>query len=52
MTKYTVRCWVKVNGEYQPMTPEQMKPMGPEIVRRMGEAIQDHYNQHPEEYSA
>lgn len=50
MTQYTVRCFVKVNGEYQPMTPEQRQTMGAEIVQRMGQAIQEHYNLHPEEY--
>ena len=51
MTKYTVRCWAKVNGEYQQVTTEQLKKAAPEIVRRMGEAIQDHYNRNPEEYA-
>lgn len=50
MTKYTVRCWAKVNGEYQQVTTEQLKKAAPEIVERMGQAMQEYYNLHPEEY--
>ena len=42
MTKYTVRCWAKVNGEYQQVTTEQLKKAAPEIVERMGQAMQEY----------
>ena len=48
MTEWTVRLWVNAGGEIKQITPDQAKNL--EIVRRMGQAMQDHYNAHPEDY--
>ena len=36
------RCWVKVNGEYVPMTDEHKRQVRTEILRRMYEAVRDY----------
>lgn len=41
------------NGEYrcvEDMTPEERAELGRRLIRRMGQALNEHYSAHPEDY--
>jgi len=41
------------NGEYrrvEDMTPEERAELGRRLIQRMGQALNEHYSAHPEDY--